>query len=624
MRIESFRIRNYRSIKDSGTCFVAGDNVTVLAGKNESGKTAILEALEDFNAGKDIRDDAIPLFDRNARPEITIKFEIDKRAVKKTFTAMSLDSPSTDDRHIELVKQHPSRYSLSEDSKKLLKISGLHVSDVLKDKQKKLRELHKKIRRIHSESENLGGLLPEIAFGNLSKLKTLLRNFVKATKPSLALITDEQDRSTFSDSLREAISVISGMQNLRSVESRLIKKMKSRIPNFILFSSFDDILPSEISFFEAEKNDLIRDLAIVSDLDLELIKSGSSTDKAKHKDQLNITVKADYQRFWTQDLANLHIDWDSNKLNFFVKEGDDFFPPHMRSKGKQWHLAFYTRVSARSKEDELNVILIDEPGLFLHAKAQKDVLKKLSESAKDTPIIFSTHSPYLIDVDKLSRVRLVTREEESPEGTIISNKIHKNADKETLTPIITAIGLDLSMGLDIAKDNNIIVEGPTDYYYLCAFKELLRFKFRKEVHLIPAIGANNASFLVPLMIGWGLNFCVVLDNDEKGRSVEKKLSKHFGHTNLKIIFISEKKDEEIEDLFERQDFITHVLRKKPKERETNERNSQIIKHKGKQYDRVLLSKLFFENVNAGAASISDTTKRNFKAVFERIERSMFP
>lgn len=67
----------------------------------------------------------------------------------------------------------------------------------------------------------------------------------------------------------------------------------------------------------------------------------------------------------------------------------------------------------------------DEPGLFLHATAQKDILGKLEACASRTPIIFSTHSPYL-DSNKLNRVRLVTRTDD--EGTKIT-KLHAGADK---------------------------------------------------------------------------------------------------------------------------------------------------------------------------------------------------
>ncbi len=57
MRIKKFRIKNYKSIIDSGDCYM-DDFVTILAGKNESGKTSILEALEDFNDEKEIRKEA--------------------------------------------------------------------------------------------------------------------------------------------------------------------------------------------------------------------------------------------------------------------------------------------------------------------------------------------------------------------------------------------------------------------------------------------------------------------------------------------------------------------------------------------------------------------------------------
>ncbi len=293
----------------------------------------------------------------------------------------------------------------------------------------------------------------------------------------------------------------------------------------------------------------------------------------------------------------------------------------MRSKGKQWHLAFYVRVSARAKEDVPNIILIDEPGLYLHAQAQTDVIRKLEDAAADAPIIFATHSPYLIDIDKLNRIRLISRNSEE-EGTLISNKIHKNADKETLTPIITAIGLDLSLGLDIAKDNNIIFEGITDYYYVRAFQELLKFKFREEVHFIPGTGADKTNLLASLMIGWGFNYCIVLDNDLAGRRTRDRLLKDFGHTGIKVLLVSENKDNEIEDLFSRGDFIKHVLNEKSTE-VPDKKNSQLFKQKGRSYDKVLLSKSFFEKVVNGDISLSQATKQNFEKFLQTINNSMF-
>ncbi|NJK85831.1 MAG: SpoIIE family protein phosphatase [Bacteroidales bacterium] len=58
MKLKAFRIKNYRSIKDSGWQFLAYDNITALIGQNESGKTSVLEALRSFYEGI-IHDDVL-------------------------------------------------------------------------------------------------------------------------------------------------------------------------------------------------------------------------------------------------------------------------------------------------------------------------------------------------------------------------------------------------------------------------------------------------------------------------------------------------------------------------------------------------------------------------------------
>ena len=90
MEIKSFRIKNYRSIKDSGVCYLSGDNITILAGKNESGKTAILEALEDFNTDRAIREDAVHIHHQELKPEVSITFEIDEETLKDISNEIGL------------------------------------------------------------------------------------------------------------------------------------------------------------------------------------------------------------------------------------------------------------------------------------------------------------------------------------------------------------------------------------------------------------------------------------------------------------------------------------------------------------------------------------------------------
>jgi len=621
MKVVSFRIQDYRSIKDSGTCYLSGDNITILAGKNESGKTTILEALEDFNRERQIRDNAIPLNNRDAKPEISIVFEIDEGTIDDICDEIGIESRASKPIIITYVRKYPSKYTymLNSDDRRII---GIQEEQSLKLQQREITKNYKRLKTTHSEYPQIDVPLPEINPDDIETCHAVLVDFRTNIQPQLPQISDETKRNDFVEALEQAIEKAEAITVQKSALQNFIEALLRRLPNFILYSSFEDIFPSEISLNEASENDLVNDLKKVSDLDLDIVTSSSASSKATHKKKINVKLTDDYKNFWEQDLTNLCIDWDSDNLHFFVTEGDDYYPPSMRSKGKQWHLAFYIRVSARAREDVPNIILIDEPGLFLHAQAQKDVMRKLEDCANHTQIIFSTHSPYLIDINRLNRIRLISRPI-GQEGTAISNKIHKDADKETLTPIITAIGLDLSIGLDIAKNNNIIVEGISDYYYLQAFHELLRFEFASETHLIPGSGADKANLLASLMIGWGFNYCVVLDNDLQGRRIQNRLLKNFRHTDIKIIMVSDNKDEEIEDLFTGHDFAKYVLNEDYDSSLVNKKNSQLVK-KNKGYDKVLLSKAFFEKVRSGEIQLSVKTKGNFKKLLQKIDRSMFP
>lgn len=142
-------------------------------------------------------------------------------------------------------------------------------------------------------------------------------------------------------------------------------------------------------------------------------------------------------------------------------------------------------------------------------------------------IVFTTHSPYLIDPNNLERVRLVIRGEGN--HTTIENQIHASAvaDQEVYTPIITAIGLDLSGSFGTFGEYNTIVEGISDYFYLeCMKKYIGDINSFGEMRFIPSIGASQIDKLASLLIGWGVKFKVLLDNDNAGKTEKKSLSKN--------------------------------------------------------------------------------------------------
>ena len=179
----------------------------------------------------------------------------------------------------------------------------------------------------------------------------------------------------------------------------------------------------------------------------------------------------------------------------------------------------------------------------------------LEEIADDNnQIIFSTHSPYLIDPDKLNRIRLVIKDK-TKKITQIENQFNKNADIETITPIVTAIGLDISKGVAFAKKCNIIVEGVSDYYYILGMKKFLEqnqnYKFPEDVAIIPCVGESKVNSVASILTGYGLDYRIVVD--EKGTKHTRKKLEADGLAD-KIVTVGNNSNESIEDLFNEADW----------------------------------------------------------------------
>jgi DNA repair exonuclease SbcCD ATPase subunit len=103
MKLTAFRIRNFRSIVDTGWQNLSPDNITCLIGQNESGKTSILEGLKVFYSGA-ITEDV--LRSDLSLPEVTCRFSIPQGWLLKIT-----DNPGTELKellsglsHIELTR----------------------------------------------------------------------------------------------------------------------------------------------------------------------------------------------------------------------------------------------------------------------------------------------------------------------------------------------------------------------------------------------------------------------------------------------------------------------------------------------------------------------------------------
>jgi len=256
-------------------------------------------------------------------------------------------------------------------------------------------------------------------------------------------------------------------------------------------------------------------------------------------------------------------------------------------------------------EEVPNVILIDEPGLYLHAKAQKNLLLLLEESFKNNIIMFSTHSPYLIQEENLKNIRLV---EKINRKTKIISKYWANATLDTKTPILTAIGVGVSDSIVDIKKNNIIVEGLEDVYYMRAFSKLIGNV--KEVNFINGGGAPKVGLIGNILFGWGAEVKYLFDFDRGGIQGKNKLEKVYDICSEDIIFCSDIDGEATIDLLSTSDFIKYVKEDYEEKQGTKSRTIS---------DKPLTSRKFLDKVNNNEVFLDETSLKNIQLLFEKIQ-----
>jgi len=239
-------------------------------------------------------------------------------------------------------------------------------------------------------------------------------------------------------------------------------------------------------------------------------------------------------------------------------------PLDRRSKGFNWFFSFivwFSRIQSDKKLDY--VLLLDEPGLNLHASAQADLLRFINDLSAKYQIIYTTHSPFMVESEHLNRVRTCL---EADEGTIISDSIQEK-DPNTLFPLQAALGYDIAQNLFISK-NNLLVEGPADLIYLTIFSSLLeeekRTHLKEDITIVPIGGLDKVTTFISLLRGSKLNVACLLDTftDQKGKQKVQDLitQKIIKEKNIRFFdeFVSTgNQTADIEDMFEKEEYLKY-------------------------------------------------------------------
>ena len=216
-------------------------------------------------------------------------------------------------------------------------------------------------------------------------------------------------------------------------------------------ASLDDLI-SKTDEFKTERN-LLRIGGIVNP---EIIFEDSTRGR-RASEEASRLITQQIRRVWSQEpTIEVKLNVNGKILYIDISDGTTVFDtPESRSLGFRWYLSFYINFIAQTVEARANeyVFLIDEPGIHLHPAGQKDLTRVMEDLAIKNQIIYTTHSPFMINREYPQRVRLVTKDKD---GT----RVDSEAYRENWRPLRSSIGLMIG-DLFFFSDSGLAIEIPS-------------------------------------------------------------------------------------------------------------------------------------------------------------------
>jgi len=560
MKLVSVQITRYRSAEDSGLVGIEPD-VTCLVGKNESGKTNILQALLRLNPA-----------DQGAVLDEVLDYPA-------RLTRERRDAPA--DKQIPVVVA-TFRYD---------------QGDVDEIEQ----ELGLGALLSREFTVTKGYRTPALTIGHRWEEKAIARwlaSQVELVPAAAAAVTSQETlRGLLGalDALPEAPQAAQDLAaRIRAISERgiggyLVDKFAwPRLPKFVYFADYDS-MPAKISIPDLiarrDAGTLERgEQALLSLLSKAAVKPEDFLQVDQHERlirSLEIAgndISDEVFKYWTQN-KELEV-----KLQVLQPETGAVPPLNQgpileirvynkkhrvsvqfseRSRGFVWFfsfLSYFTELEHAATSDL--ILLLDEPGLSLHGRAQHDLLDLIDDRlAPRHQVIYTTHSPFMVAADHLDRVRTVIDLDD--QGTVVSSEIFK-ADQDTTFPLMSAMGFELTQSLFVGP-HCLLLEGPSDLIYLDVFSDLAAGNGLPGLDTrwvkIPVGGAGKLSTFVALLGANKINVAVLVDSSTTDTGAIRRLRDNGRLAASGLIGVGEftgTTDADIEDLFDR-DFYLRLV-----------------------------------------------------------------
>lgn len=635
MRLASFQVRTYRNILDSTEVAVQKD-VTTLVGMNESGKSAMLDALYRLNP---VYDDGF--VERDDYPRWRWKRDGRKTDLSKvspieaTFILEEADQQALTDVFGHGAVTDPSvtvgrRYNgelwirVTVDEQRL-------VDQVL--------EGHPNAKGLAEQNDTLASLRQALS---------------AETEPASADEDEADDGPTDDQEALQRLNERFGTKDDPGAKARAI--IKARLPKFFRFASYQNLegrvdvrtlRTNEDERPGASSKQTARALLLLADTDIDAITDEEFESRTAELEAASSDLSREMKEYWsTNPELRIKVEIEPvteadprgqksvvRYLNFRVEDRKHDFTNNfaLRSSGYQWFFSFLAAFSEFENLDEDVIILLDEPALTLHAKAQRDFLRFINDRlAPVGQVIYTTHSPFM--VEQIERVRIV--EDRGDDVGSITSSDALAVGEDSAFPLQAALGYDLSQNLFIGE-LNLLVEGPSDLVYLDVISRHLRDNERDGLderwRILPAGGASNVPAFVTLL-GRKIPVTVLLDSGTEGSGRVEAAIRANRIDGQRVVFVGEVLQQlhsDIEDLFTPGDYLVlynAAFGKRHEVRDLPDHPDRIVKRleslDGKFDHWRPAEALLRDPVAAGR--LSATTLDNFEQLAKRINATRDP
>ena len=665
MDLVAFRVTMYKGIFDSG--WVEVNPLTVLVGKNESGKTSLLQALHKLNPYTPepyIISKEWPRGRRQEQSEEQVvcraKFRLSDEE-KSEFTQITENATFSDP--VEVSRNYAGDLKIDfggeifSDKRHPNDIDG--AFDILPQLQDGFGDLFK--QRVEKCIKEVKQLAHEERFSELidltQKHDPLLRQVVSPSEPPQQIEND-----FISQYIAGLQQFVQELEPLPSIQVKVHEYVREHLPTFIYMDDYrafrgtaqlDEIKSHQDSNSPTEEDKTFLTILNLSGLDLDnLVELGQGNAETRKQRQFDLADgAATLTRLISERLCqrNYKVEYDVDGQDFFTFVKDDHDPSLIeleeRSKGFQWFFSFDLMFMHESEGTfERCVILLDEPGLHLHPEAQKDLLRRLEHYAEGNTLLYTTHLPFMIDLNHPDRIRVL---KETDNGIVVTTDIVESPPEAKFV-LQAALGMDASQSLLVA-DHNLVVEGVHDYYILSGLSNWLKQNgeegLPEHVRVTPGTSASEAVHVATFMIGQRLNVVALFDSDEEGKRAKDKLVKkwltQYTESHTEVILLGDTVDAdgdfELEDLFP-ENFMKEIVKETYSRELANadvdeitlqgegmvwDRIESFLKEKGIKANKGSIAKRLrkkLNNMNDGSGGLDQTKEKAIK-LFQTIRNA---